>query len=105
MMGSLVAVTGLRQFFADPIENASVNAAWFVIQLTPMLVTLPGVLRGALNPVFILCLASTLYFIHGVMLAFDPELWAFGWAEIAFSLGLCAATAKMVRTLRELAAR
>ena len=104
-MGSLVGVTGMRQFFFDPIDNAGTNAAWFVVQLIPLLVPLPGFLRGGLTSTFILCLASMLYFIHGVMLAFHPDLAWLGYAEVFFALGLTFTTALLTRKIRQQQAR
>ena len=104
-MGSLVGVTGMRQFFFDPIDNAGTNAAWFVVQLIPLLVPLPGFLRGGLTSTFILCLASMLYFIHGVMLAFHPDLAWLGYAEVFFALALTFTTALLTRKIREQQAR
>jgi len=100
-MGCLVALTGLRQFSIQPLGNTVPNIAWFVIQLLPLLLPLPGVLRAELRPTFILCLASTLYFVHGVYAVVDPQLALVGAFEIAFSLVLCAVTAFMVRRMRE----
>ncbi|MEM7100706.1 MAG: DUF2069 domain-containing protein [Pseudomonadota bacterium] len=101
MMGSLVAVTGLRQLFFDPIPSTGTNIAWFIVQLIPLLVPLPGFLRGSLTSTFILCLASLLYFIHGVMLAFDPELSLLGICEVFFAVGLTGTTTMVTRKLRE----
>ena len=50
---------------------------------------------------FFLCLVSTLYFIHGVLIVFDPELFYWAVAELFFSLSLCGVTALFVRKLRE----
>ncbi len=101
MVGSLFAMTGLRQFFIEPLDDAGVNAAWFIIQLLPLLLPLPGVLRSSLRPVFFMCMSSMLYFIHGVLVVSDPEMLLFGVFEILFALGLCASTAIMVRKIRE----
>lgn len=101
MVGSLFALTGLRQFFIEPLDDAGVNAAWFVIQLLPLLLPLPGLLRGSLKPVFFMCMSSMLYFIHGVLVVFDPEMLLFGIFEILFALGLCTSTAILVRKIRE----
>jgi uncharacterized membrane protein len=101
MVGSLFAMTGLRQFFIEPLDDAGVNAAWFIIQLLPLLLPLPGVLRGSLRPIFFMCMSSMLYFIHGVLVVSDPEMLLFGVFEILFALGLCASTAIQVRKTRE----
>lgn len=101
LIGSLVGVTGMKQFFLDPMDNTVANVAWFVVQLIPLLVPLPGFLRGQLTPTFILCLASLLYFIHGVMLAFDPALYWLGYAELMFAIGLTGSTTLLTRRIRE----
>jgi uncharacterized membrane protein len=101
LLGSIVALTGLRQFFIEPLENGAINALWFVVQILPLLLTLPGLIRARLRSTFILCLISLLYFIHGVLAAFDPTLRVFGALEICLALSLCALTALMVRSMRE----
>ena len=101
MVGSLFAMTGLRQFFIEPLDDAGVNSAWFIIQLLPLLLPLPGLLRGNLRAVFFMCMSSMLYFIHGVLVVSDPEMQLFGIFEIIFALGLCATTAILVRKIRE----
>ena len=101
LLGSLVALTGLRQFLMDPLASTGTNIAWFIIQLIPLLVPLPGLLRCQLRSTFVLCITSTLYFIHGVLIAFDADKWVLGSFEIMFSLGLCAVTALLVRKIRE----
>lgn len=101
MIGSLIGVTGLRQFLLDPIPEASVNAVWFVLQIMPLLLCIPSALRGQLKGMFFLCLVSILYFIHGVLIIFDPALFYWAAAELFFALGLCGITALYVRKLRE----
>ena len=41
MVGSLVGVTGMRQFFVEPLSDLSVNAIWFVLQILPLLLACP----------------------------------------------------------------
>ena len=101
LLGSLVAMTGLRQFFIEPLPTPGVNLVWFLMQLSPLLIPLPGLIRGTLRSTFTICITSLLYFIHGVLMAFDPNMMVFGGFEIAFSLGLCAVTALLVRNMRE----
>lgn len=101
LVGSLVALTGLRQFFVEPLDGTLTNAVWFVLQLLPLLLPLPGLLRLKLRSTFVMCMTSMLYFIHGVLLVFDPAMRLMGAFEIAFSLGLSAATAILVRKIRE----
>ena len=104
MIGSLIGVTGMRQFFVEPLPDPSVNATWFVLQILPLLLCLPAALRGQLKGMFFLCLVSTLYFIHGVLIVFDPALFYWAVAELFFSLALCGITALFVRKLREFSA-
>ena len=105
LIGSLVSLTGLRQFFVEPLATTSSNVIWFVIQLLPLLLPLPGLLHLRLRSTFMLCLATMLYFVHGVYVLFDPKLQLFGSFEIGFALALCAVTAFMVRKMREAAAQ
>lgn len=100
-IGSIAGVVGLRQFFVAPLTDPVMNIVWYIVQMLPMLVTLPGVLRMRINSTFFLCLASMLYFIQGVLWAFQPEDRLFGFFEIFFSLALCLCTALLVRKLRE----
>ncbi len=104
LTGSLVALTGLRQFFIEPLANPATNGVWFLIQLLPLMLPLPGLLHARLRSTFIMCMVSTLYFIHGVLITFDPDMRLLGVCEIVFSLGLCGVTAYMVRHIRELEA-
>ena len=104
MIGSLIGVTGMRQFFVEPLPDPSVNAIWFVLQILPLLLCLPAAMRGQLKGMFFMCLVSTLYFIHGVLIVFDPALFYWAVAELFFSLALCGITALFVRKLREFSA-
>ena len=100
--GSLLAVTGLRQFFIEPLGTSSSNSVWFLIQVLPLLLPLPGALRGQLRSMFLLCLVSSLYFIHAVLVINDEPLFLIAAAELLFSLGLAVCTAVFVRKRREL---
>lgn len=100
--GSLLAVTGLRQFFIEPLGTSSSNSVWFLIQVLPLLLPLPGALRGQLRSMFLLCLVSSLYFIHAVLVINDEPLFLVASAELLFSLGLAVCTAVFVRKRREL---
>ena len=101
MVGSLVGVTGMRVFFVDPLPTTTLNVTWFLLQITPLLITLPSAMRGQLKGVFFLCLISILYFIQGILIIFDPALFYWGVAELFFALALCFVTALYVRKLRE----
>lgn len=101
LTGALVALTGLRQFFIEPLADASVNLVWFLIQVAPLLLTLPGLLRLSIKSTFVLSMTSLLYFIHGVLIVFDPGMQLLGAFEIGFALSLCGVASWMVRSLRE----
>ena len=100
-LGSLFALTGLRQFFITPLPDVGPNIIWFAIQVAPLLPTLPGMLAGTIRSICLLCLGSLLYFVHGVVVVYDGSLVLVGSLEIVFALILCGATAFLVRKLRE----
>ena len=97
--GSLFAITGLRQFFLSPWSDPTVNFIWFLVQVSPLLLTLPGLLRGNVRSTFILCLASLLFFAHGILIVFENA--ALAAAEVVCALALCGTTTMLVRKLRE----
>ena len=99
--GSLLPVTGLRQFFIEPLNTSSSNVIWFLIQVLPLLAPLPGALQGHLRSMFILCLVSSLYFIHAVLVINDEPLFFVALVEMFFALGLGVCTAVFVRKRRE----
>ena len=86
LIGSLVGVNGMRQIFAEPLPDPSANVIWLVLQILPLILCLPAALKGQLKGgKFFLCLVSTLYFIHGVLIVFDPELFYWAVAELFFT--------------------
>jgi uncharacterized membrane protein len=99
LIGSLFALTGLRQFFLQPLASPLSNTLWFLLQVTPLLVALPGVLRATSRGFFGAVLAAMLYFIHGVMEAATPPLRAFAWWEIGFATALVVLGAFAMRRL------
>jgi len=101
LAGSLFALTGLRQFFVEPLASSSTNFIWFIIQVLPLVVVLPGFLRLQTRSAFYMILAAILYFIHGVLEAATPELRLLAGAEIIASVGLTAIATWMLRQLRE----
>ena len=101
MVGSLLGITGLRQFFIDPLPTTTLNTVWFFVQVLPLLLCLPSALRGQLKGMFFLCLVSTLYFIHGVLNVFDPTLFYWGGCRDL----LCTRPMWHYRTVRTQAAR
>jgi len=88
MIGSLFALTGLRQFFVYPLDNSSANMIWFMVQVLPLLAVLPGLLRLKPRAFFFTALVSTLYFVHGVLLVVDPLDRMMGFFEAGFAVAL-----------------
>lgn len=88
LIGSLFAITGLRQFFVEPLDDAFSNLAWFVLQVAPLLLVLPGVLRGGQRGYFYAILAASLYFIHGTMEAATADQRALAFWETGCAVGL-----------------
>lgn len=88
LVGSLFALTGLRQFFVAPLPGSGVNLLWFVVQVLPLLLVLPGILRLRVRSYFFAALAGMLYFVHGILQAADPELRILGLWEVGFGMAL-----------------
>jgi len=98
-IGSLFAMTGLRQFFVEPLANPMPNTIWFVLQVTPLLLVLPGILRGRPRSFMLCALVAMLYFCHGVLLAVGEAHRALGLWEVGISIALIAITSLAVRHL------
>lgn len=102
MIGSLFAVNGLRQVFIEPLATPHVNLIWFLIQVLPLLAVLPGTLKHRYRSYVFAALVSTLYFIHGVLLAATADLRALGVLEAGFAVSLLVAASYAARRqLRE----
>jgi uncharacterized membrane protein len=97
--GSLFAVTGLRQFFVEPLDDAVSNAVWFLLQAAPVLLVVPGMLRNSRRGYFYAILAASLYFIHGTMEAATADQRALALWETAFAVGLIASASLAMRRL------
>lgn len=88
LIGSLLAITGLRQFMLDPINKLELDGMWFLLQIAPLLVILPGLLSGTRKGFMYCALASLFYLVHGVMLSTNPELQRMGILEAGLALVL-----------------
>jgi uncharacterized membrane protein len=86
LIGSLFALTGLRQFFVSPLQGAAPNLLWFLVQVLPLLLLLPGILRLRARTYFFATLVSMLYFIHGILLTITPETRAMGLWEVGLAM-------------------
>jgi uncharacterized membrane protein len=103
-IGSLFGLTGLRQFFVEPLASSSSNLIWFGIQVLPLLLVLPGVLRLTPRSYLLAILAAMLYFCHGVLQAVSVEDRLLGLWEVGFSLALVLTASFALRHLRMAAA-
>ena len=86
-----------------------VNNVWFAnlhgarvevilaIELVPLLLLLPGMLTGSARAHAWTCFVVNIYFIKGVLAAFDPARAVFGWIEVLVSLGLFVSALLYVR--------
>ncbi|MDT3745528.1 DUF2069 domain-containing protein [Pseudomonas kurunegalensis] len=96
-------------FFFGLIALLVVNNLWFAnlhgarvevilaIELVPLLLLLPGMLTGSARAPAWTCFVVNIYFIKGVLAAFDPARAVFGWVEVLVSLGLFIAGLLYVR--------
>jgi uncharacterized membrane protein len=67
---------------------------WVIVafQLVPLLLLAPGLILGNARAHAWACFVVNLYFIQGVLAAFDPSKALFGWAQAVLSVSLfCAA--------------
>lgn len=67
---------------------------WVILafQLAPLLLLAPGLILGNARAHAWTCFVVNLYFIQGVLAAFDPSKALFGWAQTLLSISLfCAA--------------
>ncbi len=99
-IGSLFALTGLRQFFVEPLETTTSNVIWFIIQVLPLLLVLPGILALKPRSYLLATLVAMLYFCHGVLQAVSVEDRMLGLWEVGFSLALVLTGSFGLRHLR-----
>lgn len=93
--GLVVLLTANTLWFAD-LHGARAGVI-LTIELLPLLVLLPGLLLGSARAHAWTCFVVNIYFIKGVLAAFDPGRALFGWAEVTMSLGLFASALLYVR--------
>lgn len=99
LVGCLFSITGLRQFFVEPLAGTVTNLIWFGIQVLPLLMVLPLLLRGHGRGYFYTILAASLYFIHGTLeVATDDQRLLALW-ETGFAVALIAAASLAMRHL------
>jgi len=100
MIGSLFALTGLRQFFVEPLATTTSNVIWFLLQVSPLLAVIPGMLRYNYRACFLAILVAALYFVHGVLLAVGEPMRTLGLWEVGFALLLILGSTYLVRGIR-----
>ena len=93
MTGSVFAVLGLYRLFsrgsAIEIFDLSLGTlAWFLFETLPLLLIIPGIVRGHAKSIFWATLVSMLYFIEGVYFAAAPVTRSLGISETVFALGM-----------------
>lgn len=101
LIGSLFALTGLRQFFIEPLATMPSNVVWFLLQVSPLLIILPGLISLSTRSAFYAILVALLYFIHGVLVAATEPLRWFGIIEIVVACALVADATWLLRKCRE----
>lgn len=87
-IGCLFALLGMQRFFVDPLPTLLATVAVFIVQVAPLLVVTPAVLRttGSRGPLWV-CLVMLLYFVHGVWQWSTPAVRLLGSLELVFSVG------------------
>ncbi|CAG8867277.1 hypothetical protein PS627_02407 [Pseudomonas fluorescens] len=95
--------------FLGLIGLLTVNTLWFAnlhgarpevilaVELVPLLLLLPGMLLGGARAHAWTCFVVNIYFIKGVLAAFDPGRAVLGWVEVGVSLGLFVSALLYVR--------
>lgn len=92
----LVAVVLVWNLFYANLPDA---LFWPVLsfQMLPLLILAPGVLLGNARGHAWACFVINIYFIQGVLAAFDPSRRLFGWAEAGLTLVFFCAALLYVR--------
>jgi uncharacterized membrane protein len=97
-LGSLFALTGLNQFFVAPLASGLTTTLWFLLQVAPLILVLPGLLRGHGRGFFYAMLAALLYFVHGAIVLTAGSR-GFGMAESGAAIALFAVCYLALRRL------
>lgn len=87
---SFFALTALLLAWNLFIAEIPGELRWVIasLQLIPMLLLAPGLILGNARAHAWTCFVVNLYFIQGVLAAFDPSKALFGWAETLLSVSL-----------------
>ncbi|WXL24333.1 DUF2069 domain-containing protein [Ectopseudomonas mendocina] len=93
-LSSFLALIALLLVWNLHFANIPEKLLWPVIglQVVPLLILAPGLLIGNARAHAWTCFVVNIYFIQGVLAAFDPSKAVYGWLLTLFSLSLfCAA--------------
>lgn len=91
---SFFSLTALLLVWNLHYANIPGKLLWVILglQLTPLLLLVPGLLLGNARAHAWACFVVNLYFIQGVLAAFDPSKALYGWLLTLLSFSLfCAA--------------
>ncbi|MBA1203767.1 DUF2069 domain-containing protein [Pseudomonas capeferrum] len=92
----LIALLGIHDLWFANLHGARIEVI-LAIELLPLLVLLPGMWMGSARAHAWTCFMVNLYFIKGVLAAFDPARMLFGCLEVAISLVLFVSALLYVR--------
>ncbi|WP_100635024.1 DUF2069 domain-containing protein [Pseudomonas qingdaonensis] len=93
---SLMALLTVNNLWFADLHGARVGVI-LAIELVPLLLVLPGMLMGSARAHAWTCFVVNLYFIKGVLAAFDPARALLGWLEVGISLVLFVSALLFVR--------
>lgn len=91
----ILLLTANNLLFAD-LHGARTGVI-LAIELVPLALLLPGIVLGNARAHAWACFVVNLYFIKGVLAAFDPSRSIFGWLEVLLSLALFVSALLYVR--------
>ena len=92
----LIALLTLNNLLFADLHGARIGVI-LAVELVPLALLLPGMLLGNARAHAWTCFVVNLYFIKGVLAAFDPSRALFGWLEVAISLALFVSALLYVR--------
>lgn len=89
-LASFLALAALLLIWNLGYAAVPSSLLWAVLafQMLPLLLLAPGIIGGHPRAHSWACFVVNLYFIQGVLAAFDPSKQLFGWLEILLSLSL-----------------
>ena len=93
-LASFLALTVLLLVWNLMFADIPDKLLWVILafQLAPLLLLAPGLIIGNARAHAWTCFVVNLYFIQGVLAAFDPSKALFGWGQALLSVSLfCAA--------------